>query len=358
MGGSLSWAARCSSWLDDASLGLVRAGALLRRARRIQLVEQDDGGFVVARAGSPSRPAGEPLRFEDGRIVGLSSQRQRTLVAGKQIDLVLKPSRFIFRPLELPARAVEFIEGVVRAQVDRLTPWSAAEAAFGWSAPRSLGADRVVVTVAASARATIVPIVQALVDQRADSVLVSTAPAGGQPQSPPIHVFVQRSGMETRVRRLRRKLIAVLAVAVAAFAVGAGAEIIAGSDLEAQRIDLERQIALRRADLLRGAGAVADDALAGLEARKRASPASVIVLEALSRTLPDDTYLNELRIEGGKVQIAGLTRDAPALIRFMEQSRQFSHATFFAPTTKAPTEEGERFHIEAQIEPMFRTPQQ
>ena len=357
MSGLLSWAAWLSRWVDDASLGLVRVAGFLQTGRKVRLVEQEDGGFVVMRAGAPSRPVGEPLRIEDGQIVGPASQTKRTLLAGSQIDLVLKPSRFIFRPLELPGRAVEFLEGVVRAQVDRLTPWSASEAVFGWSAPRAAGADRVVITVAASARAMIAPIVQALADQRVDSILVSTVGEGADAQSAQIQVFTQRGGAEERVRRLRRKLIGLLALAIIAFVVSAGAATVVGGDFEARRLDLERQIAMRRAELLRGDGAIADEAVAGLEARKRATPASVIVLEALSQTLPDDTYLNELRIEGGKVQIAGLTRDAPALIRLIEQSRHFTHATFFAPTTKAPTETGERFHIEAQIEPTFQASQ-
>ncbi len=350
----IAWLSR---WIDDVAVALTRVAGLFRSSRKVQLVEQGDGGFVMTRRGAPRRPVGEPLRIEDGQIVGPVPQRTQTLLAGSQIDLVLNSSRFIFRPLELPSRASEFLDGVVRAQIDRLTPWSPSEAVFGWSAPRPVAADRIAVTVAASARAMIAPIVQALASQRADSILGSTLGDGANGQSAPIQVLAQRAGAQERVRRLRRKLVALLVLAVAAVALGAGAAIVVGANLEAQRVELQRRIAMRRAELLSGRGTIFDEALAALEARKRATPAGVIVLEALSQTLPDDTYLSELRIEGGKVQIAGFTRDAPALIRLIEQSQHFTRATFFAPTTRAPSDERERFHIEAHIEPVFPTPQ-
>ena len=78
----------------------------------------------------------------------------------------------------------------------------------------------------------------------------------------------------------------------------------------------------------------------------------MLALEALSKILPDQTYVTELRVEGNKLRLTGITRDAPALIELIEQSGRFTRATFFAPTTRSSSDTGDRFHIEAIIKPL------
>ncbi|WP_158818614.1 PilN domain-containing protein [Methylocapsa sp. S129] len=345
-----------SSTLNDAALAIAWSGEWLRRPHKAQFVEQADGSFVLLGATGNSGPGGGTLlRVADGKLVGPMPAKTRSSLAGSQIAIELQASRFVFRPLELPRRASEFLEGIVRAQIDRLTPWTAAEAVFGWSdSPPSAG-ERIEITVAATARDAIVPILKAFAEFGADSIALATvAEAPGAPT--PIRILAQQAGGGLHTRRIKQTLVAILLIACLTLGAAIAAAVIVGARLDAEALDLTHRIADRRIALLNSRGSAADEALAGLEARKRSTPASVIVIEALSQTLPDNTFLTELHIERGRLQIAGLTRDAPALIRLIEQSQHFSRATFFAPTTKSPTENGERFHIEAQIEPVFPTP--
>ena len=135
-------------------------------------------------------------------------------------------------------------------------------------------------------------------------------------------------------------------------ALGAISAAYVADSLGAQESELARQITQRRAAIRAGS-----DWRRPLAARLRWSganietPAGVIVLEALSEVSARQHLCHRAASAGNKLQIVGITSDAPSLIPLIEQSPQFTRATFYAPTTRSPSDPGERFHIEAQIEP-------
>jgi general secretion pathway protein L len=339
LGDIKAWLTR---WIDTVALAIVTLASSLRARRKIEVIEQDDGTFAIGN---------ETVRIVDGQIVSPQPAAIETALRGGEAVLALKSARFLFRPLELPLRATDFIGGVVRAQIDRLTPWSAADAAFGFSAPQEAGPDRIMVTVAATARALVQPLIDALVGAGAESVKVTTAAAGAAP----IQVFAHSAHGVLDLARVRQALVIVLLASGLTAGAAMSAAAVYGYTLGTEQDAIARRIAERRAALRAGrdGGAQATTPLRALERRKYATPSSVIVLDVLSQILPDHTYVTELRVEGDKVRVIGVTRDAPALIRLLEQSPHFSRATFFAPTTHAPSDPGERFHIEAQLEPVF-----
>ena len=344
-------AAYFSRWIDATANAIVSLFSSVRARKTVQVIEEDAGSFVIQSGrAAPSGLPFERVQIIDGKLAGAHPDSIIAMLNGSRAELKLRPARVLFRPLELPRRATEFLAGVVRAQIDRLTPWTANDAAFGWSAPAEAGADRVVITVAATARAMVQPIVDALVAAGAEAVAVSAAP----PDAAPITVFEHRASGTLEAARVRRTLVAVLIVTGLLAGVSLSIAGLAGMKLASEQDELTRRIADRRMAIRLGreSGPVATP-LRALERRKYQSPSSVIVLEALSQILPDHTYVTELRIEGDKLRVIGITRDAPSLIRLMEQSPNFTRATFFAPTTKGPSDPGERFHIEAQIEPVY-----
>lgn len=155
-----------AGWMDSVAATVAALLGRLAATPTIRLTEQTSGIFAIE-AGS-----GRPQAVGISRGVATCSPAAAAMLNGRRVEMTLRADRFFFRPLEAPKRAADFLNGVVRAQIDRITPWTADEAVFGWSAPTEIAQDRIAVTVAAAARAQIVPFTQAIGELGAESVAV------------------------------------------------------------------------------------------------------------------------------------------------------------------------------------------
>jgi general secretion pathway protein L len=333
-----------NAWTGSVAAAVIAGFDRVVSPRVVRLIEDDSGGFAVETAARADNVPAH-VAFADG---ALSASGLAPVLRGSRVEIVLKPSRFLFRPIELPARAADFLEGIVRAQIDRLTPWSASEAVFGCSAAAESGADSITTVIAATTRKVAMGYVQAVAGFHPAAIAVCTDVA--ERNAGRVKVFEQKARGHLDAARLSRALLIVLGVAAVAALLSVMSAAWVVDALGVQESELARQISQRRA-AIRAGGDGDRSPVAMLERRKFETPASVIVLEALSQVLPDNTYVTELHLAGNKLQLAGITRDAPSLIPLIEQSAHFTRATFYAPTTRAPSDPGERFHIEARIEP-------
>lgn len=333
------------SWTNSVATAVVAGFDRVVSPKVIRLTEENDGAFSLQPQG---KTAAAPKRVElvDGVFSGPD---MASLLKGNRIEIVLQPKRFLFRPLELPARATDFLDGIVRAQIDRLTPWSASEAVFGCSAAATAGANSISTVVAATTRKVAMTYIEAVSGFHPSAVAICTDVA--EQNAGRVKVFEQKARGHLDPVRLGR----VLRIGLGATAALALLSVIAAGyvadRLGAQEEELARQVSQRRAAIRASSSGDDRTPVALLERRKSENPASVIALEALTQALPDHTYVTELHMLGDKLQIVGVTRDAPSLIPLIEQSRRFTRATFYAPTTRSSSDPGERFHIEARIEP-------
>jgi general secretion pathway protein L len=339
-----------TAWIDAVSRAVDTAAGRFVRAQRIRLVEGEGGAFTASTVAAESGPGLSDLSFhlDRGKPQPPLPAQWNAAFRGGRVEALLQPAHVLAHQLDFPNKAADFLDGMIRAQVDRLTPWSASDAVFGFSSPAPAANDRIEVTFAATSRQKIEPVLLFAEAVDAASLVVSAQAAGA---STPIKLMDQplRSVIAINVPRLLRAILLSTALAAAASLL---ADMYLGGSLQSELGDLQQRISQRRAALRLGANGSASG-LGLLAKRKQTTPSSVMVLEAISRALPDSTYVTELRIEGDKIQVVGMTQDAPSLIRLMEQSPQFTRATFFAPTTHAANEPGERFHIEAHITAYF-----
>lgn len=343
-----------SSWIDATAAAIQSILGHLVAQRRVVFTPGQGTSFIAqapARRKGPALPE-ISLNIENGKLVLPLPEHWRAALRGSQIEVRLRTDQVLLRPVAFPKQASDFLGGMIRAQIDRLTPWTADEAVFGWSVPQPAAGERIALTLAATSRALVQPLIALAGALEAKSVAGVVEAATGE-TTEIIKIFEQglHRGIARRTDVPRLLRHALLAIAVATVAT-LGVTGYLGSMIAADQQSVQRQIAQRRASLRlnQQGGGSAENLLAR---RKQTTPATVIALEAISRVLPDSTYVTELRIEGDKIQVAGMTQDAPSLIRLIEQSPQFTRATFFAPTTRAQNEPGERFHIEAHLTAYF-----
>jgi general secretion pathway protein L len=317
------------------------------RARRILFVARQNDGFVFR------RETGSGLEQLGAAPAGIKAP-QSVIEAAREGSTVFELPRdnILQEHLGVPRQAREFVAGIVRNQIERLSPWKADQAVYGFSVEESRDdAAALDVTVSITSR----DVVQAARDELAALGLTLdriVAPASG-----PGTVVLWSRVADAPGGALKRARLAiggglaaclVATVALCAWAFASSAAMRSESEELSARIKtLQRQLQGARAPTARGP-------LNPLEKAwsiKVSAPSAVIMLEAVSRFLSDTAYLTELTIDGPTLRLIGLATDAPSLIAPLEASGHFADVRFFAPTTRSADENLFRFHIEARVQP-------
>jgi general secretion pathway protein L len=307
-----------------------------------RLIEVRRGEFAFADGDAESAEA-EPFRLDaTAKLSASAAERLR----GKRIEVVLMPEQAVCRPITLPSKASEYIDGIVRAQIDRLAPWNADQAVYGWTIIPDKS-EQITVLVAVTSRALINPHLQALQSVGARSVAFTVAvPDEGVGQ---IAIFERQVDGVSTVTHVRNGLNRAFKIAAAAAAFTVVGSMLVDEWFGYERADLlQRTAEVQKSTRVVATGDVSDGA-AQLLRRKTVGPAVTMIVEGLSNVLPDQTYVTELRWDGDRLRLIGITKDAAELVNLLERSGLFTQATFFAPTVR--TDGGERYHIQVMAQP-------
>jgi general secretion pathway protein L len=329
------------------------------RARRSLLVAHEEGKLTIRRA-DPVSDGNRASAQRQGRVLASIAPgkklpvRMRRAVRNAFVIFELPAEEIVRRSITVPAQAQQFVAGIVGNQIERLSPWQAEQAVYGFVAEAGENPGALDVRVLISSRAVVerVRAELAAMGLAVDRIVANEATAAGS-QRVALWSGLANAARENAGRTRWRIGAGVaaglgLSVAFSLWAVASATSLQRESEAVHSRIQaLQRQV--------QASGT--PQSLASLDPPQRAwvskqiLPSAVILIEALSRALPDTAHLTELRLEKETLRISGLASDAPSLVAPLEKSGHLTNVRFFAPTTLGPDGRLSRFHIEARVQP-------
>lgn len=304
-----------------------------RSAARLLLAFGARGEVVVRGTGYASLEAflashrGDALR-RAGVVIGLPAE-----------DLLVMP-------VELPLAAAKNLGEVLRYEMDRYTPFSAKQVYDDHRVTRrDTAQQRVHAELAVVRRERVDPLLQAL---EAQGIPVLAVQGDGLWSGCNL-LPAQRRQRRGWTRANRTWLLAataalmLLAIAVTPLLQARAQVVRSAAELAAVRRQADDVLELRRR----------------LEQRRTLAQAVVEygngrrpvidVVRELTHSLPDDTWLQGLDLQGGKVEIQGESSHATDLIALLESSDQFHNVSFRAPLLQVRNKDKERFAITLEL---------
>lgn len=345
--GLLSWWGHAlAAWLPARArrvLGVDRGRLLLQAAadgvhlRLHRAGELSDLGVMPALVADEAAP--DPLAV---------------VLAPGAVDLprwvLLPASSSLVRRMALPAAAADRLRDVVRFEIDRQTPFTAEAVMYD---ARLLGrrADgQLDVELVAAPRERVDAVIAALGPLATRVAGIDVMGADGLPRGANLLDPAAR-GRQRDPWGLWNRVLAV--VAVVAFAATLWTVLQnrrAAADALEQSVR-ERGRPAREAAVERQALVDLIEGQAFLDGLRRERPASVVVMDELTRRLPDGTYLEKLAIEQDKLTLMGLSNQASALVTQLQGSELWRSPALAGAVQPDPASGRDRFTLVADVGP-------
>ncbi len=334
------WTPALAAWLPPrwrVSLGLTRDRLLFQR--------RDDGLAMAWQEGAQLHELARlPADVTPADLQALLGQRLADLPRWWLVPAELA----LCRRLSLPSAAAERLQDVVRFELDRQTPFTAAEACFdarivGRREDGQLDVELVVVPRPAFDAG--LAALGALSGQMAGA---DVAGADGLPRGVNLLPEAARPAPQAPRRGLH---LALAAVALAATVLGMwllldnrrnAADAFAEA-IEA-RAEQARQAATRRQQLV--------DLAAGITALNRARaarPTTLEVMDEVARRLPDNTYLEKLSVEGDRLTLIGYSPEASGLVARLQGAALWRNPALSGALQPDPRTRLDRFTLTAEL---------
>ena len=348
---------RFFAWWGGELAALVPARLRLwwRESDRIVMLSFDATRAVFARPAGVRREEIHVVKLGTGDASLHRAETSRRLVqaAGRNFRLLLclPPEQVLQRTLPLPLAVEENLRQALAFELDRYTPFRPEQAYFAFRVvERDAGQKRLSVELAAVPKSAVdqgVARAAALgltVDGAvlADELLQQGGdcrnflPAAAKQRKSSARLW-WRAGMAALSAVLLAVLLAIPPWQTRAAAISL-LDPLARARAESQETDALRE---RLRKLVEEHNYLHD--------RKWDTPSTVLVLDELSKLLPDNTFVLQFDFEGNTVQIQGETTASTKLVETLEASPLFKDVSIKSLLTKVQGSANDHFHISATL---------
>lgn len=309
------------------------------------MVERGDE-FEVYRVGRKGT-----VQVAKGPLDSLATAKLPRQMLAQPVELRLDGSRVLTKILRVPAAGRNYLDPIVRHQLDRATPWSADRVVFDYSVAEDepTAEGQLAVRLVATSRDVLEGMMSRLTAAGIAADVVGTSE---DPVDRPSVVNLLESEGSGRRAALRKRVQSVL---VAILLIGVSLSLLTGWRLyavNATAAEIESEMDAVRAGIESArAGMSLSDNRQRLLARKQDEVPLVVLVDKLSQIIPANTFLTGLSVEDGEVHLVGVSSDAPALIGILEADDALSEVRFAAPTMRDEGATQDRFEIAARIVP-------
>ena len=318
---------------------------LLEGERQALWLSQDGDHLQVRAHGAAGESALGALPADAAVLEALAERvRQHSLRAW----LLLPAGQVLRRRLSLPAAAEPRLREVLGFELDRQTPFSAAEVVYEARVlARGPGPQGLQVELLVLPRARLQAQLQAL------------GPLAGLLQGVDVEEDGRRLGLNLLPAAGRDAPVDPVRRANAWLLAGAGLALLLALLLvlhnRSERLQQMHEAVAAATEQARDARRIRNRLQAGADAanylavRRAARPTMLELLDELSRRIPDDTALDKLTVNGDRVVMVGQSRSAPALVGLLQGSPMLA-APALSGSVQADNRSGrDRFTLVAQL---------
>ena len=320
------WLARMSELLPD---DWIRSAS---RSRDGVVVDVSDGRNVTVSI----RRGGQLSPFSLG-----ATARQ----TGRTTIMVQPPaSAVLVKHHSVPSAPRRQLDQILRHELARITPFPAEDLFWCWEGngkPENDARIQVVLTIVP--RIAVAPALAALDTVGLKPDFIETGPSAS-PRLLPVQAGMKRSGGTLLIRALACTGAGLAALALAL-------------PLALQTYDLYRtdaaiqelQPAMSQIDALRRSSAAGDAGRDILNKETERTGDVLQTLAAVTRILPDDTYLTDFALRERQMTLSGRSASAPRLITGLSADPAIRNTAFAAPVTRIEGATNDVFSIKAEV---------